>query len=300
MITPLNQLPELIAFTQSVQTGSFSAAARLLQTTPSAISKRVVKLEDRLGVRLLQRTTRSLNLTTDGMAYYERIARLLVELEEANDLVMSRDKPRGKITVSAPIDFGQLMLARWMPDFLKQYPEIQVDLRLTDRFVDLVEEGVDVAIRMGTLEDSSLIRKHLGEVPYVVCASPAYLEMYGVPATPEDLINHNCLRFVSNGHPFPWTFLFSGTPQDLSVTGTFDSDNGSVLQLAALSGLGIIRVLRFQVEADIQSQRLQPLFAETLLPSRIVQAVFTHRRNLSPRIQALLGFLTAQFAEVLR
>src|SRR5205085_2777666 len=117
-------------------------------------------------------------------------------------------------------------------------------LRLSDRFVDLVEEGIDVAIRMGSLEDSSLIRKHLGEVSYVVCASPTYLKTQGTPKTPQELVNHNCLRFVSNGHPLPWTFVVDNEFQDIPVTGTLDSDNGDVLRLAALSGVGIIRVLR--------------------------------------------------------
>ncbi|MBW4471353.1 MAG: LysR family transcriptional regulator [Stenomitos rutilans HA7619-LM2] len=296
----LNHLTELIAFVQSVQAGSFSAAARILDTTPSAISKRVAKLEDQLGVRLLQRTTRSLSLTAEGTAYYERIAQLLAELEEANDRVMSRDQPRGKLTVSAPHDFGHLMLAQWIPDFLQQYPELQVDLRLTDRFVDLVEESIDVAIRMGTLDDSSLIRKHLGEIPYVVCASPTYLEAHGVPTTPEELLNHNCLRFISSGHPLPWRFLTNATEQEIPVSGNFDSDNGYVLRSAALAGLGIIYVLRFQVESDLRSKRLSVLLEGEQLPSRMVQAVFTHRRNLSPRVQAFLEFLTTRSLQMLR
>ena len=199
-MTILSQLPELIAFVQSVQSGSFSAVALILDTTPSAVSKRVAKLEDQLGVQLLQRTMRSLNLTTDGNTYYERVVWLLAELEEANDVVMSRDKPRGKLTISAPHDFGHLVLAQWIPSFFQHYPELQVDLRLTDRFVDLVEEGIDVAIRMGSLEDSSLIVRHLGKIPYVVCASPEYLKTQGVPTAPSELMHHKCLRFINSGH----------------------------------------------------------------------------------------------------
>lgn len=177
---------------------------------------------------------------------------------------------------------------------------MQVDLRLSDRFVDLVEEGIDVAIRMGTLEDSSLIRKHLGEVSYVVCASPAYLKTHGTPKTPEELVTHNCLRFVSNGHPLPWTFVDNGELRDISVTGTLDSDNGDVLRLAALSGVGIIRVLRFQVETDLRSKRLRELVNDQSLPSRVIQALYTHKRNLSPRVQAFLEFLVTQSAQSLK
>lgn len=151
MLGILNQLPELIAFVESVESSSFSAAARSLGTTPSAISKRVAKLEDRLGARLLQRTTRSLSLTTDGTVYYERVARLLRELDDANDLVVSRGKPCGKLRLSTSLDFGQWFFVQAIPDFLTQYPEIQIDLRLSDRFVDLVENGIDVAIRLGNI-----------------------------------------------------------------------------------------------------------------------------------------------------
>lgn len=296
----INQLAELIAFVQSVESGSFSAAARLLETTPSAVSKRVAKLEDCLGVRLLQRTTRALSLTTDGAAYYERIARVLSELEEANDFIMSRGKPRGKLRITAPLDFGRWLLVQCVPNFLAQYPEIQVDLRLSDHFVDLVEQGIDVAIRLGTLEDSSLIRRHLGQTHFVLCASPNYLNMHGTPVTPQDLVNHNCLRYISGGHPAPWSFVVNGALQTVPVSGTFDSDNGDALRLAALAGLGITRLLSFQVEADVRSKRLQLLLQNQLPPSPVVQAIFTHQRHLSPRVQVFLEFLDAHSANVLR
>ena len=296
----LNQLPELIAFVQSVESGSFSAAARLLETTPSAVSKRVAKLEDRLRVRLLQRTTRSLSLTTDGSTYYERIARVLSELEEANDLVMSQGKPRGKLGITAPLDFGRWLLVQCIPGFLAQYPEIQIDLRLSDRFVDLVEEGIDIAIRLGALEDCSLIRRHLGQTRFVLCASPDYLNVHGTPATPQDLLNHNCLRYISGGHPAPWSFVVDGALQTIPVSGTFDSDNGDALRIATLAGLGITRLLSFQVEADVRSKQLQLLLQNQLSLGPVVQAIFTHQRHLSPRVQVFLEFLDAHSANVLR
>lgn len=194
MLRVVNQLPELIAFVESVETNSFSAAARSLLTTPSAISKRVAKLEDCLGVRLLQRTTRSLSLTTDGTAYYERVSRLLRELEEANDLVVSGRKPRGKLTISTSLDFGQWLLVQSIPEFLAQYPEIQIDL---------------------------------------------------------------------------------------------------------LAGLGITRLLSFQVKEEVQKKQLKVLFLDQLPPGLVVQAVFTHQRHLSPRVRVLLEFLTTYCARVL-
>ncbi|MEM9008390.1 MAG: LysR family transcriptional regulator [Cyanobacteria bacterium P01_F01_bin.86] len=300
----LYQLPELIAFVESVETSSFSAAARSLGTTPSAISKRVAKLEDRLGVRLLQRTTRSLSLTVEGTAYYERVARLLQELDEANDVVISGGKPRGKLTISTSYEFGQSFLVQLMPDFLAQYPEIQIDLRLSDRLVDLVSEGIDVAVRLGDLEDSSLIRRHLGESQLIPCASPDYLKAHGTPALPADLIHHNCMRYVFDGQPLSWDFWRDGAWQSLPVNSSFDSDNSEALKNAALAGLGIARLLSFQIKEELKSQRLIALLPKQLHPSLKIQAVFTHRRNLSPRVQVFLEFLTTHctrdFADILR
>ena len=294
-----NQLPALIAFVESVDGCSFSAAARSLGTTPSAISKRVAKLEDQLGVRLLQRTTRSLSLTPEGVAYYERVSRLLQELEDANDAIVSRSKPRGKLTISASLDFGQCFLVQALPAFLSQYPEIQVELQLSDRLVNLAAEGIDLAIRLGDLQDSSLIRRHLGRTQLVACASPAYLATHGTPQSPQDLVHHNCMCYLFEGHPQPWEFLIEGEWQAIPVSGSLNSDNGEALKHATLAGIGLARLLGFQAQADIRQGRLIPLFLPQTPPGLAVQAVFTHRRNLSPRVQVMLDFLSEYCKESL-
>ena len=299
MSNEFNQLAELIAFVKTVELNSFSATARSLSTTPSAISKRVSKLEDRLGVRLLQRTTRSLSLTNEGVAYYESVSKLLRELEEANDNVISGGKPQGKLTISTSLDFGQWLLVQSIPKFLEQYPNIEIDLRLSDRLVNLVVEGIDVAIRLGNLEDSSLIRRHLGRANFALCASPSYLQIHGTPNTPQDLVHHNCLRYLFNGQPIPWEFFIDETWQTIVVKGNFNSDNGGALKNAALAGLGITRLLNFQVHEEVAQKRLKLLFSEQLPPGLVVQALFPHQRNLSPRVQVFLEFLTDYCATVL-
>ncbi|MGD1856310.1 MAG: LysR family transcriptional regulator [Leptolyngbyaceae cyanobacterium] len=292
MLTALNQLPELIALVESVNNSSFSAAARSLGTTPSAISKRVARLEDRLGVRLLQRTTRSLSLTAEGAIYYERVSRLLQELDDVNDSVISGSRPQGKLTVSASLDFGQRFLVQLLPIFLAKYPEIQVNLRLTERLVDLVAEGIDVAIRLGELDDSSLICRHLGKARFVLCTSPSYLATHGTPATPADLVDHNCMRYIFDGQPLPWEFLMDGRWQGIPIKSSFNSDSGEALKNAVLNNLGFARLLSFHVQEELANGQLISLFAEQLPPGLPVQAVFTHRRNLSPRVQVFLEFLS--------
>lgn len=292
MLNVFNQLPELIAFVESVEAGSFSAAARTLGTTPSAISKRVAKLEDRLGIRLLQRTTRSLSLTAEGTTYYECVARLLQELDDANDSIIAGGKPRGKITVSTSLDFGQRFLVKRLPIFLAQYPEIEVNLQLTERVVDLVTEGIDVAIRLGDLKDSSLIRRHLGKAEFVLCASPEYLKTYGQPAIPADLVHHNCMRYNFDGQPLPWEFLIDDIWQIIPVSGSFNSDSGEALRNAVLNGLGFARLLSYHIQEELDNGQLVSLFADQMPPGLTTQAVFTHRRNLSPRVQVFLEFLS--------
>lgn len=284
-------LTELIAFVESVKSNSFSAAARSLGTTPSAISKRVAKLEDRLGVRLLQRTTRSLSLTPEGLTYYDTVSQLLQELTDISDRIASQAQPRGKLTVSASVDFGQSFLVQAIPNFLAQYPEIELDLRLSDRLVNLVTENIDVALRLGTPPDSSLVRQHLGETQLVLCAAPDYLAKHGTPRTPQELVHHNCMRYVFEEKPLPWTFYIDHTWQTIPVTGSLNSDNGDILRQAALVGLGFARLLDFQIRAELQRGQLVALFSEQMPPGLPIQAVFVHKRHLAPRVQAFLDYM---------
>jgi len=258
MLTIHNQLPELLAFVESVELNSFSAAARVLGTTPSAISKRVAKLENRLGIGLLQRTTRSLNLTPEGTTYYEQVARLLRELEAADQSIVSGDKPKGKLTISASLDFGQWLLVQSIPQFMELYPDVEIDLRLSDRLVDLVVEGIDIAIRLGELNDSSLIRTHLGKASFALCASPGYLDAHGRPLNPDDLLRHNCLCYVFNSRPVAWDFFISNRWETIPVKGTFNADNGGALLNAAVAGLGITWLCLFQIQREIEEKQLGP------------------------------------------
>ena len=299
MLTIHNQLPELLAFVESVELNSLSAAARVLGTTPSAISKRVAKLENRLGIRLLQRTTRSLNLTSEGTTYYEQIARLLRELEAADQSIVSGDKPIGKLTISASLDFGQWLLVQSIPQFMELYPDVEIDLRLSDRLVDLVVEGIDIAIRLGELDDSSLIRTHLGKASFALCASPDYLDAHGRPLAPNDLLHHNCLCYVFNGRPVAWDFFISNRWETTPVKGTFNADNGGALLNAAVAGLGITRLCLFQIQKEIEEQQLEVILPDQLQPGFTVHALVTHRQHLSPRVRAFLDFLKGHCKQAL-
>ena len=179
------------------------------------------------------------------------------------------------------------------------YPEIEIDLRLCDRFVDLVVEGIDIAIRLGDLEDSSLIRTHLGKASFALCASPDYLDAHGRPTKLDDLLPHNCLCYVFNGRPVVWEFRINEKWETIPVKGTFNADNGGALLSAAISGLGITRMMRFQIQKELEEQQLEVVLPEQLQPGFTVHALVTHRQHLSPRVRAFLDFLKMHCQQVL-
>ena len=291
-----NRAGEMEVFMRAVGLGSFSAAGRQLGLSPSAVSKLITRIEDRLGTRLLVRSTRALQLTPEGEVYLERAGRILGEIEEAERVVTSGGSavPRGPLRVSASVAFGASHIVPHMAEFLALYPGIELDLSLTDSVIDLYQERADVAIRSGKLRDSSLVARKILEIRRVVVASPAYLERHGTPQVPADLAAHNCLRFNFLANRDEWIFRDPETGENFAqrIGGNMLGNNGPTLRRLCLDGLGLIRSGRFQVERDITEGRLVPVL-ERFNPRDIetIHAVFAGHGHLAARIRAFIDFL---------
>jgi DNA-binding transcriptional LysR family regulator len=293
----MDRLAALEAFARVAETGSFSAAARALALSKSLISRQVSALEAELGARLIARTTRSLALTEAGRGYYEQVARILAQMEEA-DLSVSQLQatPRGKLRVNAPMSFSLLRLAPVLPDFLALYPEIDVDLSMNDRRVDLMEEGFDLAIRLGRLAESSLVARKLGPMQRIVCASPAYLAERGLPKVPADLRVHDCLCYSNADTVDEWRFSGpEGRAITVEVKGRVRANNGDLLRLAALRGLGLVDLPSFLVGADIEAGALVPVLRDYIRQEGGVYAVYPHARYLPPKIRVFIDFLAERW-----
>jgi len=291
-----NRAGEMQVLVEAVDRGSFSAAGRRLGLSPSAVSKLATRLEDRLGTRLLVRSTRALGLTPEGEAYVARARRILGEIEEAERFAASGTDavPRGKLRVSASVGFGAHCVVPLVPEFLALYPEVELDLSLTDSIIDLVEERADIALRSGPLRDSSLKAVKIMESRRVIVASPAYLARAGMPQTPDDLAGHNCLRLNFRRSMDDWPFRdpTSGAVYSRGVSGNFLGNNGTILRELALSGLGIARTGRFHVEPDIEAGTLVPVLEDYNGEDiERVHAVFTGHAHLATRIRAFVDFL---------
>lgn len=293
----MDRLAALEAFAKVAETQSFSEAARRLRSSKSAVSRHVAALEADLGARLLHRTTRSLTLTEAGRSYYERASRILADLEEADASVSQlQAAPRGRLRVNAPMSFGFLHLAAALGDFLTRYPEIELDVALTDRFVDLVDEGVDVAVRIGNLSDSSLVARRLAVIRRVVCASPDYLKARGVPQTPDDLKAHDCLINTNMGAGREWRFAHAdGKPWPVEVNGRMHSNNGDMLRVAALRGHGFVDLPTFIVGEDLKAGTLVGVLEPYVAQHLTLNAVYPTARHLSPKVRAFVDFLSQRF-----
>lgn len=295
----MDKLTSMAVFNEVVESESFSGAARELGLSRSAVSRHVSRLEEDLHVRLLNRTTRRLSVTEAGAAFYDHCRRVVAEAEAAEQAVTHlQSEPRGVIKLNAPMDFGRLHVAPILPQFLERHPEVAVDMTLNDRFVDLIEEGFDVAIRITRLPDSSLVARKIGDMGGVLCATPEYFARRGIPKTPDDLARHNCLIYTYMPTQNEWTFAGpEGQTIKVRVNGNFRTNNGAALREAVLGGLGIGLLPDFIVGEDLREGRLQPALQNYGgLDGGGVYAVYPHRRHLSPKVRAFVDFLVLRFA----
>lgn len=281
-----------------VDAGTFTGAARQLRISKGAVSQQVQKLEDRLGVRLLNRTTRRLSLTDEGRAFYDHCRRILDEARDAVDALDSLGTgPRGRLRVNAPMSFGIMHLGPAVADFMAAYPEIEIDLELNDRQLDVVEEGFDMAIRIARLPDSSLIARRLAPCRRIVMASPAYWDRMSRPRHPNDLKNHDALIYDYLSDPDTWTFKGPEGRISVTVSGRMRANNGEVLLAAAKRGLGVDFAPTFFCCGEIQSGELEVVLSDYEDDPISVYAVYPHKRHLSPRVRAFVDFLADRFGE---
>ena len=291
---------QMMIFARTVQEGGFSAAARALDLTPSAVSKQISRLEDRLGVRLLNRTTRHISPTEEGRAFYERCARITAEIQEAEEWVTAlQGHVQGTLRVASTVAFAKYLVLPLIPEFLARYPELRVTLEVSDRAIDLVEEGVDVAIRFTEqLTDPSLVARRLAINRRVVCAAPSYLETHGAPQTPDDLLKHNCLSLYTVSSFNDWDFEGPEGNRVLHVSGNFETNSADALYHAALAGLGIARLSTYLVGPDLKAGRLVRLLPEYVHEKASILAVYPHRQHLSLKVRAFVDFLVEKFTPV--
>ena len=291
----MDALTDIAVFVRVVERGSFTLAADDLALSRAVVSKYLSRLEDRLGARLLHRTTRRLSLTEAGAALFEASRGALERIEEAEAAVAQfQAKPRGRLRVSAPMSFGILHLGPAMADFGRAYPEITLDVRLDDRYVNLVEDGFDVAVRIGSLTDSSLVARKLAVTHALACASPGYLAEHGEPETPEDLAAHNCLVYSYLADV--WRFAGpDGREIPVAVKGNLRINNGIVLAEAAVAGHGVLVSPSFYVAPLLRDGRLKRILARYKVKELGIHAVYPQRGHVPPKVRAFVDFLAQRF-----
>lgn len=294
----MDRLTAIQVFAQVVESGSFAKAADRLGLSTSATSRHVAELEAHLQTRLLNRTTRKVSLTESGRAFYERAVQLLADLEEAEQEAASAAvEPRGTIRLTASVNFGVRHLGPAIAEFMARHAEVRFDVSLSDRIVDLVEEGFDLGVRIGGAGADNLVARKLGETRLVPCASPAYLSAHPPPKTPEDLARHNCFTYEYVTPRNVWRFRdASGAERAVRVAGTLHSNNGDLLAEVAARGAGIVFEPAFIVGPDVRAGRLVPLLQDyTPLPVPIY-AVYPSRKHLSAKVRRFVEFLVERFA----
>ncbi|HEX4857926.1 MAG TPA: LysR family transcriptional regulator [Usitatibacteraceae bacterium] len=292
-----DRLHAMTVFVHVVEQGGFARAAERLDLSASAASRRVAELESHLGARLLNRTTRRLSLTEAGQAFHERAIQLLADLEEAEATAASATaRPKGTIKLTCSVAFGVRHLAPAIGAFQAVHPEVLFDVSLSDRFVDLVEEGVDLAVRIGELGNPALVARRIGQMRLVACAAPAYLQRHGTPRRPEDLVRHNCLSYEYAPTKGQWRFFDrKGTERRVRIAGSVHANSGEMLASIAAEGVGIALEPDFIVNPLIAAGRLVPILKSHPVPETGIYAVYPSRRHLSAKVRAFVDFLAQRF-----
>ena len=296
------QLSQLEVFFAAVETGSFSAAGRRLALSPSAVSKLVSRLEDRLNVRLFHRTPRMLTLTDAGRVLYDEGQDIFAALSSAENAVLScAGDVSGTLRVHSMVTFAKYQLAPVIGEFLERYPKLRVEFHLTNEPVDFVEQRIDMSIQGGPLPDSSLVARRLLDSPWIVCAAPSYLARHGTPQTPAELSQHNCINFSHRTHWNVWPMAQDGDATTVAAKGNVGANQGDMLLELARHGLGLVRLAQFHVGADLATGRLVPVLTQFQPPGQeLLYLVYQSRKHLSPRVQAFLGFMQEKFSTVAR
>jgi LysR family transcriptional regulator for bpeEF and oprC len=295
----LDNLSDIVTLVRVVEARSFVAAAHGMGVTPSAVSKSVSRLEERLGVRLLNRTTRSLSLTDAGNSFYQRCRSLVGQLNDAEaEVAATSHRPRGRLRVDMPTAFGREYVLPALPRFLAQYPEITLQVSMTDRLVDMIEEGIDVVIRVGKLTDSRLVARQLAVPQIFLIAAPDYLQRRGTPVDPEELKEHTCIRFFNpnTGATVDWCLERNGEQKEVNVNGPLMFNSVEALLSAAIAGLGITAAPTYLADRAMASGLLTRVLPEWhIVPEKPVSALWVKDRHASPKIEAFVDFLASLF-----
>ena len=287
---------ELEFFVLLNRLGSLSAAARALDITPPAATMRLASMEKRIGARLLNRSTRKISLTPEGEIYLQHASRLIDELRELDEIVSGNGRaPRGLLRVNAPLGFGRTVIAPFVSTFTARYPNVEVQLEVTDRPIDLIEKGFDLAVRFGELPDNRINARRIMSNRRFLCASPAYLEKHGTPKKLEDLTKHRCIVHRQNDDAYGvWRFLIDGRTEIVKVHGALSSNDGDIVQGWALDGQGIVIRSEWDVAKHLESGQLRRILPEFTLPSADLYAYYPSKKNLPARVRAFINFLVEQ------
>jgi DNA-binding transcriptional LysR family regulator len=293
----MEDLERMAIFARVVEAKSFSEAARRLRISKSMVSKSVTQLEKSIGARLLNRTTRAMSLTEAGAVFYDHCARIVEELEQAKAAVgRFHSEPRGLLRVSASVAFGTLHIAPALPEFLARHPEVRIDMVIGDRFVDLADEGFDVAVRIAKEPAANLVARKLAAVNRKICATPGYFERHGVPRTPADLERLNCLTYTHFNPQDPWRLRGPGGDISVNASGNLRLNDDEALSAAVLGGLGVALLPTFIMGGDLQAGRLQAVLSDYVPLERHIWATYLPNRHLPAKVRAFIDFFLERFA----